>query len=207
MRTCVIFCAGGFDRLAKPIDKKDLIIAADGGLRHVQSLGLTPHIVLGDFDSLGYIPAGSEVYPVEKDDTDSMLAVKKGLSLGCDVFYIYGALDGPRLDHTIANLQLLQYLAHHGATGYLIGRQHIVRSLQSERLEFPVFFEGTLSVFCMGEDAAGVTLMGTKYEMQSGVLSAGFPLGVSNHFIGIPASVTVRDGILLLLWDRKNGIV
>lgn len=207
MRTCLIFCAGGFDRLAQPMDKKDLIIAADGGLRHVQALGVTPHIVLGDFDSLGYIPAGSEVHPVEKDDTDSMLAVKKGLALGCDVFYIYGGLDGPRLDHTIANLQLLQYLAHHGATGYLIGRQHILRSLQSERLEFPAHFEGVLSVFCMGEEAAGVTIQGTKYELHSGTLSAGFPLGVSNRFIGQNAAVTVRDGTLLLLWDRKNGLV
>lgn len=206
MRTCVIFCAGGFDRLARPVDQKDIVIAADGGLRHVQSLGITPQIVLGDFDSLGYIPAGSEIYPVEKDDTDAMLAVKKGLALGCDVFYIYGALDGPRLDHTVANLQLLQYLAQHGATGYLIGRQYIVRSLHSEVLQLPVHFEGILSVFCMGEDAAGVTILGTKYEIVGEVLSAGFPLGVSNRFVGAPATVTVRDGVLILMWDRKNGL-
>ena len=207
MRTCVIFCAGGFDRLAQPIGNKDIVIAADGGLRHVQALGITPHIVMGDFDSLGFIPAGSEVYPTEKDDTDSMLAVKKGLALGCDRFYLYGALDGPRLDHTVANLQLLTFLAQHGATGYLIGRQYIVRSLQSESLEFPGDFQGVLSVFCMGEDAAGVTLLGTKYEIQSGVLSASFPLGVSNQFTGKPATVTVRDGVLLLMWDRRNGMV
>ena len=79
MGSCIIFCAGGFLQPAEPIRSDDLVIAADGGYLHTETLGLKPHIILGDFDSLGYVPADSAVYPVEKDDTDSMLAVRCGL--------------------------------------------------------------------------------------------------------------------------------
>lgn len=207
MKNCMIFCAAGFNGLAQPLLPDDLVIAADGGLRHIQTLGLKPDIILGDFDSLGHVPAGAEVFPVEKDDTDAMLSIKKGLSLGCDTFYLYGALDGPRLDHTIANLQALIYLADRGKTGYLIGNDYIIRSLVGEKLEFPSHFTGILSVFCLGPEAGGVTIRGTKYEASNAILTAGFPLGVSNHFIGTPASVSVETGTLLLMWDRKNGLI
>lgn len=206
MKKCIIFCAGGFDRLAQSIGPEDVLIAADGGLRHTQSLGLTPDIILGDFDSLGHIPAGAEVHPVEKDETDAILAIQKGLSLGCDTFYLYGSLDGPRLDHTIANLQSLVYLARRGAVGYLIGERQIIRSLQGETLEFPAGFRGILSLFCLGGDARGVSLRGTKYVLEKGTLTAGFPLGVSNQFTGKQAAVSVEEGTLLLLWDRENGL-
>ena len=79
MKRCVIFCGGGFSSLDGPILDTDLVIAADKGLDYTRQLGLNPQIVLGDFDSLGYIPAGAEVHPVEKDDTDAMLAVRRGL--------------------------------------------------------------------------------------------------------------------------------
>lgn len=206
MKKCIIFCAGGFDRLAQSIGPEDVVIAADGGLRHTQSLGLTPDIVLGDFDSLGHIPAGAEVHPEEKDETDAILAIEKGFSLGCDTFYLYGSLDGPRLDHTIANLQSLGYLARHGAVGYLIGERQIIRSLQGETLIFPAGFRGILSLFCLGGDARGVSLRGTKYVLEKGTLTAGFPLGISNQFTGKQATVSVEDGTLLLLWDRENGL-
>lgn len=207
MKNCIIFCAGEFDRLAQNIQPEDLVIAADGGLRHTQALGITPDIILGDFDSLGHIPAGAEVHPVEKDETDAMLAIEKGLALGCDTFYLYGSLDGPRLDHTIANLQSLVYLAQHGAVGYLIGNRQIIRSLRAETLEFPGNFGGILSLFCLGSDARGVTIRGAKYELEEGSLTAGFPLGVSNHFMGNQVTVSIREGIVLAVWDRENGLL
>lgn len=205
MPKCIIFCAGGFTSLAAPIEKQDYLIAADGGLRHLQALGLTPNAILGDFDSLGFTPQDATVFPVEKDDTDAMLAVRKALALGYREILLYGALDGPRLDHTIANLQTLQFLADRGAVGYLVGNDYIATVLQNSALSFPETAEGILSVFCMGQDAKGVTLTGLKYPLQNGSLSAGFPLGVSNHFIGMPATVQVNTGSLLLLYDKKNG--
>ena len=206
MGTCLIFCAAGFDGLLEEVKKEDYILAADGGLIHVQSLGLVPDGILGDFDSLGYVPQDSTVFPVEKDDTDAMLAVRKGLELGYREFLLYGSLDGPRLDHTVANFQTLQFLAEHGASGYLVGKEYIVTVVKNEKLVFDAAATGILSVFCMGADARGVTLAGLQYSLTDGTLSCGFPLGVSNHFTGRAAEISVREGSLLVLYDRCNGL-
>ncbi len=204
MATCVIFCAGGFDGLISPIEKEDYILAADGGYRHVQQLGLTPNGVLGDFDSLGFVPKDAEVFPVEKDDTDAMLAVRHGLKLGYQKFFLYGALEGSRLDHTVANFQTLQFLADRGAQGFLIGKEQIVTVIKNSSLSFLPGAEGTLSVFCMGADAEGVTLQGVKYPLIKGRLTAGFPLGVSNHFTGESATISVSNGSLLVITNKEN---
>ena len=206
MGKCVIFCAAEFDELLEPVGPADYLLAADGGLRHLKKLNLTPQGILGDFDSLGYVPQGAEVFPVEKDDTDSMLAARKGLELGFREFWFYGALDGPRLDHTVANFQTLQFLADHGARGYLIGRDYLVTVVKNAEISFPAEAEGIISLFCLGAEARGVTIRGLYYELENGTLTPGFPLGVSNHFDGKVASVEVKDGSLLAMWDRKNGL-
>ena len=205
MGTCVIFCAAGFDALAEPIRPVDLVIAADGGVKHTEKLGLTPDVILGDFDSLGFVPEGAAVFPVEKDDTDAMLAIRRGLGRGYRRFVIYGGLDGDRLDHTLANFQALQYLADREAVGCLVGRKYLVTVVKDGRLSFPAEAKGILSLFCLGPDARGVTLRGVKYPLEDGSLSSGFPLGVSNHFVGEKAEISVKNGSLLVLWDRENG--
>ena len=205
MGKCVIFCAAEFDHLAEPLGAEDFVIAADGGLRHTQRLNIVPDGILGDFDSLGYAPEGANVFPVEKDDTDAMLAVRHGLSLGYQEFVLYGSVDGPRLDHTVANFQTLQFLCDHGAFGYLVGKDTIITVLKNSELRFPAGTEGTISVFCLGRDAVGVTEEGLYYGLENGTLTAGFPLGASNHFTGKEARISVKDGSLLILWDRGNG--
>ena len=205
MGNCVIFCAGGFSGLAAPLGEKDYVIAADGGLIHTAALGLTPHYIMGDFDSLGFVPENAETFPVEKDDTDAMLAVRHGLKLGYRQFFLYGSLEGPRLDHTVANFQTLQFLADYGATGYLIGKRQIVTVVKEETVTFPSSAKGILSVFCTGADSQGVTITGFKYNLENGSLTAGFPLGVSNHFTGKEAKISVKNGSLLLIYDRENG--
>lgn len=206
MGKCLIFCAADFDSLLEPVGEQDFILAADGGLCHVEKLGLVPNGILGDFDSLGYVPRGSTVFPVEKDDTDAMLAVRKGLELGYRDFILYGSLDGPRLDHTVANFQTLQFLADHGAVGWLVGKDYLVTVIKNGVLSFPAEATGILSVFCMGRDAEGVTIEGLQYPLRDGTLKAGFPLGVSNHFTGQAAKISVTDGSLLVLFDRCNGL-
>ena len=206
MGTCVIFCAAQFSELVLPLGQEDLVIAADGGLRHTEKLGIVPDVVLGDFDSLGFMPDGANVFPVEKDDTDAMLAVRRGLSMGYREFLLYGSLDGPRLDHTVANFQTLQFLSDRGAFGCLVGLTTMAAVVKNGTLSFPAGADGTVSVFCMGPDAHGVTLQGLYYPLENGTLTAGFPLGVSNHFTGEAARIRVEDGSLLVLWERKNGL-
>jgi len=206
MGKCIVFCAGGFDGLLEPISADDLVIAADGGLRHTQELNVKPGVILGDFDSLGYMPEGSKVFPCEKDDTDAMLAVRCGLEAGFFEFLIYGGIEGPRLEHTMANFQTLLFLAEHGAKGFLVGKQQIVSVLAPGEMIFPSTAEGYLSVFCLGSDANGVDLDGLQYSVKNGTLTAGFPLGVSNRFIGKEARISLRSGFLLVIWDRTIGI-
>lgn len=205
MDSCLIFCAGEFDKLAAPVAPGDMVLAADGGLAHLEKLGLMPGGILGDFDSLGYIPEGAQVFPVEKDDTDSMLAARKALELGYGRVVFYGALDGPRLDHTMANFQTLCFLAQRGARAYLVGRRYLVTAVHNGQVTFPEKAKGILSVFCLGEEARGVTLRGLQYPMEGGSLSSSFPLGVSNHFLGCQALVRVERGTLLLMYDVENG--
>ena len=205
MGNCVIFCAAEFDRLAMDIAPEDYIIAADGGLIHTEKIGLHPQEILGDFDSLGYIPPDSRVFPVEKDDTDAMLAARRGLELGYRTFLFYGSLDGPRLDHTVANFQTLQFLADRGAVGYLIGRDQMVTVVKDAGIRFPAGCEGTVSLFCSGQEALGVNIRGLHYELQNGTLTPGFPLVVSNHFTRREAEISVEKGSLLVIWNRSAG--
>lgn len=202
MTRCTVFCAGDFDDLIAPLQADELVIAADGGLRHLEQLHIAPTVIMGDFDSLGYKPQGATVFPVEKDDTDSMLAIRYGLEQGCREFVLYGALEGARLDHTVANYQTLRFLADRGARGYLVGRDVIVTVIKNETFTFPEGIEGIFSAFCMGDTAEGVTLKGFQYPLEQGTLSGNFPLGVSNHFTGAAASVTVKQGTLLLFYPR-----
>lgn len=206
MGRCVIFGAAAFDALILPTQKDDLVIAADGGVVHCTQIGREPDVILGDFDSLGYIPQGAQVFPVEKDDTDVMLAVRHGLDAGFREFLIYGGMEGKRLDHTMANFQALSYLRRQGARGYLIGKDYIATVISEETARFSADAAGIFSVFCLGGDATGVTIRGLQYGLESGTLSADFPLGVSNHFMGKEAEITVGHGKLLLMWDAKNGL-
>ena len=207
MGRCVIFCAGGFEKPALPIEQDDYILAADGGFSHLQKLGLTPNGIIGDFDSLGYVPQNAQVFPVEKDDTDAMLAVRKGLQLGYREFILYGALDGPRLDHTVANLQTLLFLESQGARGTLVGLRYLITTVKDGVLRLPKADSGIVSVFCLGEPATGVTIRGLKYELTNGELRCDFPLGVSNHFVGKEASVAVESGALLVMYDIEKGFM
>ena len=206
MATSVIFCAGEFDKLAQPLRGDEFIIAADGGYAHTRKLDLTPDAVLGDFDSLGFVPEGAQVHPVEKDDTDCMIAVRLALERGCDDIVIYGALDGPRMDHTIANLQALLFLTRRGARGTLVGRKNIITAVGNGKLCFDPEAKGTVSVFCLGEKARGVSIRGMKYELEDGTLEPDMPLGVSNCFQDREAAVEVKDGIVIVIYDADNGL-
>ena len=205
---CYIFGAGGFDGLLTTPTQNDFVIAADGGFRYLEKLGIDPDLVLGDFDSLGAPPQHPRVMLVqsEKDDTNTMLAVKEALARGYHTILIYGALGGPRIDHTLANIQTLQYAARRGAQAYLIGRGAVITSIMNGTLHFSENFRGFISVFCGGDMARGVYLRGLKYPLTDAVLTCDVPLGVSNEFCGKPATVEVKDGVIVVTWQAENPI-
>ena len=203
-KICHIVGAGPFCPWGPQPQPGDLLIAADGGYAHLSRWGLMPDLVVGDFDSLGYVPPHPHIvrHPVEKDDTDTALALSEGWSRGYRTFHIYGALGG-RLDHTLANVQLLCGLAGRGGQGVLIGPGMTVTAVHNGTLELEGEPGQTLSVFCWGEPAQGVTLEGLKYPLQGATMTAQVPLGVINEFLGGPAQVTVEQGTLVVMTVEK----
>ena len=199
---CYIFGAGSYYGLRSKPDVSDYVIAADGGWRWCRSAGLTPDLLLGDFDSLGEVPAFDHILrvPVEKDDTDTMLAIKYGLKEGYRTFHLYGGTGG-RPDHTLANLQALGFLAQAGATGYLYGKSYLFTALRNGSLTLPARKEGIFSLFCLGQEAQGVSIHGAQYPLDRVPVSPFFPIGVSNHFQGNPVTIQVETGCLLIGWE------
>ena len=176
----------------------DFILCADGGWRLAERLGLRPDLVLGDFDS-SVAPADLplERFPVEKDDTDTMLCVKKGLSLGFDDFLILGGFGG-RLDHTLANLQTLNYIARRHAGAAMTDGICWAAVIRSGSLTVPRM-PGKLAVFSMDEECRGVTLRGTKYEARDLTLPNATSLGAGNDFAADHAEISVKEGSLLIV--------
>ena len=151
MKRCFIFAAGTYYGLRERPQTGDLVLAADAGYLACRQAGITPDLLLGDFDSMDQPADFDHVcrVPVEKDDTDTMLAVKTGLEQGCGEFYIYGGTGGRRLDHTLANLQTLLYLRRHGARGYLYDNDFVWTAVENETITVEQTVEwGLLSVFC-----------------------------------------------------------
>lgn len=181
----------------------DYVIAVDGGLRYLQEANVDADLVIGDFDTLGHCPSHPNVIRLnpQKDDTDMLAAVKEGIGMGFSVFHLYGGTGG-RIDHTIANVQLLAFLSQNGRQGFLMDRNCVITAITDCRLVFPETAQGYLSVFSYTEKSEGVTLCGLKYELSKAVLSNTFPIGISNEFRGVESSVSVESGTLLVVFPK-----
>ena len=204
MKRCFIFAAGTFYGLRERPVPGDFVIAADAGYRTCRQAGIVPDLLLGDFDSMDQPDDFKNVErsPVEKDDTDTMLAVKTGLARGCTEFYIYGGTGGKRLDHTLANLQTLLFLRRRGVRGWLYDDDFVWTVMENESLTVEKTVEwGLFSAFCLGDRAEGVDEKGFQYPLSDAVLTPEFPVGVSNHILEPTATITVRRGALAVGWQ------
>ena len=200
---CYIVGAGEFSGIVKPTDEM-FIIAADAGYKTLTEVGITPDLVVGDFDSLGKAPKHPNILtvPAEKDDTDMSLAVKCGLKNGCKTFLIDGGMGG-RLDHTLANIQLLKEIKLNNAHGVLLGKDMTLAVIKDETIRFPTDAKGLISIFAMGEKAEAVTIEGLKYSLDEETLTDNYPIGVSNEFTGKPTIISVTKGSLIITWESR----
>ncbi|MCD8011541.1 MAG: thiamine diphosphokinase [Lachnospiraceae bacterium] len=201
---CYLIGAGDFGDGTPAPRPEDLVIAGDGGFRHCQERGIRVDLTVGDFDSLGYRPDHPHVLqlPAEKDDTDMRAALNLGWERGYRDFRLYGGTGG-RISHTMANIQLLAELAARGGRGILVGENSWYRVLRNDHWDFDGSETGYLSVFSLSDRAEGVCEQGLKYEVQDVTLTNEYPVGVSNEFTGRTGFVSVREGTLLLIWERK----
>lgn len=203
---CYIFGAGEFSPCAITLSEEDLVIAADGGYDHLISMGLRADIALGDFDSVTSYEIWEDnicekyTYPPEKDDTDMMLAIKLGLSRGYTDFAIYGGLGG-RLDHTLANIQALSFIASEGARAVLYHEHYALTVIKNSSFTLSKDTSGYVSIFSLSDKSENVTIKGLKYEIEGMSLTNTFPLGVSNEAVGKKGIISVENGILLILWN------
>lgn len=204
-RLFIIVGAGDIGETKLVIPNEAFVIAADAGLKYLNEAGIAPDLIVGDFDSLGAVPFGENVvaHKPEKDDTDMFLAVREALARNAETIIIYCGMGG-RPDHEYANIQTLAYIANKGARGYLVGRGSICTVIKNGSLAFDSNTKGLISVFCVGDKAVGVDLVGLKYPLINHTLTCDYPLGVSNEFTGMPSSVSVREGQLLIMQSASE---
>lgn len=207
---CIVICAGDLTLGEVPVSKEDLVIAVDGGLSYCGILNVEPDLIMGDFDSVSeqeaeaieslerQIPDRVLRLPCEKDDTDTLAALKEGLKRGYTDFRIYAGTGG-RFDHTLANIQCLLFLKNRGAVGYLVDGSGMMLIIKNEAVHFQKNLEGYLSLFSLVEESRGVTIEGMKYPLDRAVVRNDFPIGISNEFVGEAASVAVEDGTLVCM--------
>ncbi len=201
MKICQIVGAGDFSKEYFEKYENSFIIAADKGFKSLSDCGILPDLLVGDFDSLGYVPNFSNIIklPAEKDETDTAFAVKMGLEKRCELFLLYGML-GSRLDHSLSNLQLLSFLSKKGKRAFIVDENVTVAAITDDEVHFHEKSKGIISVFALGETAEGVTIKGLKYPLCNAVIKHDCPIGVSNEFIGEKSSISVSNGTLTVLW-------
>ncbi len=199
--------AGGGDFFAagfKP-QQNDIVIAVDAGYSYLEDMGIVPDTVVGDFDSLEFIPDHPEVetHPAIKDDTDMMLAVKKGIEKGCTRFMIFGGTGG-RIAHTLGNLQTLCGIAESGFEGYMIDKDYIFTAISNSKLAFSSQHSGYISLLPWGTLKANITIKGLKYEIDRTDLPHNRPLGISNEFTGKEAEITAHSGTVIAVFESQG---
>lgn len=199
MGTCYIVGAGECEKVDIKKTGEDLIIAADGGLRYLQSANINPDIIIGDFDSLGTTPCAENVIKLNpvKDITDMNAAVEIGLQKGFDDFVLFGATGG-RIDHSLANIQLLASLSKRGIKASLKNGETLITAVTDGIICFDSSNKGYVSVFAHSDICDNVCIRGLKYNVENALLKNDFALGVSNEFVGTESVISVEKGTLII---------
>lgn len=206
MGRCVIVGGADINKYAFIREKlcaDDYVIFCDSGLKHLENLQVQPSLIVGDFDSHEnpHLDVETIVLPCEKDDTDTVFAVKEAIKRGYDDFLLIGVI-GARLDHTLGNVSILLYLDSQGKKGCIIDDYSEIEIMSKEPVSITddyAFFSLLNITGC----AKGITITGAKYPLIDGEISCEYQYGVSNEVLpGQTARVRVNEGQLLLIKDR-----
>ncbi len=182
----------------------DFVVFCDCGLRHMEELRVEPGLIVGDFDSHEdpRLDVETIVLPCEKDDTDTVFAVKEALKRGYEEFLLIGVIGG-RLDHTLGNVSILLYLDQLGKKGVILDDLSEMEIVSGKAVSIPdryAFF----SLLNISGRAKGIRVTGAKYPLDGGEIRCEYQYGVSNEVLpGGTATVSVADGRLLLIKIRK----
>ena len=205
MKTGICYIVGAGENYGLDFipEKEDFVIAADAGFRYLRDADITPDLIVGDFDSLNDIPQSGNIlkFAAEKDDTVMFIALKEGIGAGYRSFHIYGGTGG-RIDHTIANIQMLAYISERKMKGCLFHKDTVLIMMENRKLIFDKGSLGYVSVFSYSEKSTGVYLRNLKYELVDATLTNSFQFGVSNELVGKESSITVENGVLLISFPR-----
>ena len=207
MSTCLIITGGDYNDLPKDISY-DRVIACDLGFEYAKKMGISPDVVLGDFDSYdvenvrkeGFLPI---IYPSKKDDSDTMLAIKHAVSKGFDDIVITCALGG-RTDHMLANIQSLCYAKEQGANVTIVGDKETITVISKETKEITGNPGDTFSLFSLTDECKNVSIKGSEYDVEDITLNNAFPLGLSNKLQKEKAAISISEGMLLVIVNKSG---
>lgn len=210
MKTCLVITGGTIDYgFAGSFLKKyayDLVLAVDGGLAAVEALGLTPDVIVGDFDTVK--PELLAVYRQKpgicweehnsvKDETDTELAFRTAHRLGCDRFLVLGATGG-RMDHALGNIHLLYGCLKNGVQAFIADEKNLIYLLnQGKTFHKEALFGTYISFLPLTEEVHGITLTGFRYPLLEKDISIGTSLCISNELSEEQGGITFHDGVLI----------
>lgn len=203
MNTCIIILGGEFSLPPNTINS-DYIIACDSGYTNALKLGLVPDLLIGDFDSykgnINDIPQSIEILKFNpiKDDTDCMLAVRHAISKGYKHIVFLCALGG-RMDHILGNIQSMSFVATHDIKVELFSKNEYMTILTSGMLKIPYKEGYSLSLFSLSDTCNGVSINGSKYDVDNFTLTSTFPIGYGNAYNEKTVTISLNRGILLIV--------
>ena len=203
LRRCVVIGGadiGRYDHIRACLRADDFYVCCDSGLKHREGLGIVPDLIVGDFDSYEnpHLETETIILPCEKDDTDTVFAVKEALARGFQEFLLVGVIGG-RLDHTLGNVSLLLMLHAQGKTAAAVDDYSELEIVS----ELPVQISGRYAFFSLlniSGTAQGITIRNAKYPLEDAEITCEYQYGISNETLpGRIAEVSVRRGRLLLV--------
>ena len=203
MRRCVIVGGadiGNYERVSAYVGEDDYVIYCDSGLKHRANLHRQPNLIVGDFDSHEnpHLDIETIVLPCEKDDTDTVFAVKEAVKRGFTDFLLIGVV-GARLDHTLGNVYILEYLDQRGLKGKIVDDFSDMELVK----DTPVLIEDSFSYFSVLNITGtlrDITIENAKYPLQNSSIQSEYQYGISNEVLkGKTASVKVNVGKGLLI--------